>query len=147
MDTFFFLFLTDDHFTLIFLLTKYFLIVSHLLNRRYLVDLGKDKCFVVLFTLLFFNSIPLHINTNMNLQTIVYHLFSYPDSYNQLQLIIYLPDVRLWTELNEPFHIPSRCNHNQQLDQLVSCVLKHHSKLKLVVCVNLHLKQNILYCL
>ena len=84
---------------------------------------------------------------NMNLRTIVYHLISYLDSQNQFQLVIYLPDVQLWTELNEPFHFPSRSNHNQQLNQLISGVLKHHSKLKLVVCVNLHLKQNLLYCL
>ena len=83
----------------------------------------------------------------MNLRTIIYHLISYPDSYNQLKLVIYLPGVQLWTDLNEPFHFPSRSDHNQQLDQLVSGDLKHHSNLKLVVCVNVHLKQNLLYYL
>ena len=59
----FLLLLTDDHLTLPFLLIKSFLISSHFLNKRYLVDLGKDKCFVILFTLLFFNSTPLEIDT------------------------------------------------------------------------------------
>ena len=80
----------------------------------------------------------------MNLRTFVYHLFSYLDSYNQLQLVIYLHVIQLWTELNESYHFPSKSNHNQQLGQLVSVISKIHSKLKLVVCVNLHFKKDLL---
>ena len=83
----------------------------------------------------------------MNLQMIVYHQFSYPDSYILMQLVINLPDIQLLTAPNEPYHFPSKSNHNQQLDQLLSGVTEYYSKLKLVVCVNLHLKQNLLYCL
>ena len=74
---------------------------------------------------------------------IVYHLFSYPVCYILMQLVIYLPVFQLLTAPNEPNYFPSKSNHNQQLNQLVLGVSKHHSKLKLVVCVNLHLKQNL----
>ena len=63
MDTFssFYLPMTILHYLFLF---KYFLIVLHLLNKRYLVDLDKDKCFVSLFTLPYLPALDTRVRFN-----------------------------------------------------------------------------------
>ena len=105
----------------------------HLLNKWYLVDIGK-------FTLLIFNSIPSDIDTKYIKNDYLSYVFLSFCFYVLMQLVIQLPVVKLLTAPNGSNKVFSKSNHNQQLDQLVSGILKHHSKLKLVVYENLPLK-------
>ena len=53
-----------------FFLIKCFLIVLHLLNKRNLVDLDKDKYCVSLVTLFIFDRIPSDIDTKYEIPTV-----------------------------------------------------------------------------